>query len=356
MAAHGYMVFLVRSHPKGRPRELTPLDSIGESGEDLAELLHVSLRHLGEDYHAEEKTSEGFRLKELQPKDFDKNRRDLWVKINKGPQGAAGEAYHLDTGDTIETTERQALLSGLRAYFMIPKNSVFGLLFVERVGRRHLRNVLLEKAVTPSSIAADCIVRLEGFAESADWRRELSGKKAIRVTEVLHRTSSADDQTTMDDAIIRVTTEGAAVSAAGGAILDLVERRAAEREGSLRLARLLAPLLRAKRAAKEHHKVSFTAEDANELKELEEALDAARAGVADKDLASALGELIPVDRESVEHRRFDVAVGEERVERTFSVERDSIPQFVYETKPGLPDAVLKKAWAAHAERIFKLLN
>src|SRR4051794_35747512 len=120
MATFGYLVYVVRANPPHRSKELYRMSSVGESGEDILDVAHDHLRALGPGYHREERESEGFRVKAL-----DRQGRTLSVTINKGPEGATGETYDLDTQESRATTERQALLSGLRAMFVLPQDSYY---------------------------------------------------------------------------------------------------------------------------------------------------------------------------------------------------------------------------------------
>jgi hypothetical protein len=118
-------------------RNLQRLSALGDADDDLLALLEDKLAQLGTKYVREEKSAEGYRIKSLK-----RRGRTLSVLINKGPQGSGGEAYNVETDESIETTTAQALLSGLRGMFVIPVDSYFGLMFVERIGVRHLREVM----------------------------------------------------------------------------------------------------------------------------------------------------------------------------------------------------------------------
>lgn len=130
--------------PAHATRELQRLSAAGDNEDDLLTLIKDNLDALGEQYHRLPKAAEGYRVKLVESRG-----RALFVKLNKGPEGSPGETYDIDTEESIETTERQAQLSGLRGLFVIPKDSYYGLLFVERVGIRHLKEVLTDVGVPP---------------------------------------------------------------------------------------------------------------------------------------------------------------------------------------------------------------
>jgi hypothetical protein len=344
MAAFGYLIYLLRVNQPHRAKELQRLSAAGDNDDDLLDLIQNNLVALGPGYQREPKTAEGYRVKLV-----DRRGRSLFVRLNKGPEGAPGETYNVETEESIETTEKQAQLSGLRALFVIPKDSYYGLLFVERVGVRHLKEVMANVAIRPAGQQSGVVTRIESFAEAKDWAAELAGKQALRMSELLEVTSTAQDASTPDDTTVRVITEGGLLKQASGKIKEKITERLEAREGRLDALARASDLARKRAATKD----AFTVQDEAELQALTESIAAMNKPLpVDEDLQGTLSGLVPVDRSMLKHKRFDVSLGTERAERTFVIESDAVPQFVYELGGRLTDAGLRDAWTAHAESIL----
>lgn len=351
MASTGYQIFLLRASVYGRPRELQRLSSVGDEGIDLSPAFGQAIAMLGDAYHSDNASAEGYRLKQYEETD-----RSHFFRINKGPIGSRGEAYDIETGESIETTERQALLSGLRGWVTIPEDSFYGFLFVERIGRRHLRDLFHEVAIKPVAQTSGAILRLESFAPAASWRSELANMEALRVSEVLHATDSGEDLSTANDSVIRIVAEGARVKKASdaviGAILNRVDRREADFRMMARASRMLE-----RRRAQGNVDASFGIQDLEEYEALVAEVEHGAMDASSK-LEEALQDVLPAIQESgLQRKRIDVSVGpEDRVKRTFSVERDTIPAFVFETAGILQDRALRETWEHHATELFRLLG
>jgi hypothetical protein len=345
MAAFGYLVYLVRASVPFRPKELQRLSAVGDDDEDVLDLLEQAFSELGQGYHALPRSAEGFRVREAA-----RASRELWTRVNRGPQGSRGEAYDLDTAMSVETTERQALLSGLRAMFVVPRDSYLGLLFVERIGARHLKELLARTVLEAVTTSSGVLMRLEAYAEAEDWQRELAGSELIRVSELLHSSHGAEDRSSPEDKVVRVVTEGSAVRAAGGVVKELLATRFGARQERLRAQNDLALLAERRRA----RQADFTVQDEAEYQRLSEVLAAgARAGSVGEALQQALEGLVPVERSGLDHKRFDVAVAEDGAsERSFVVESNAVPQFVYPLGGLLADGDLRDSWRAHAATIL----
>lgn len=349
MATYGYLVFLVRVSVPFRPKELQRLSAVGDDGADLLDLLGQAFDGLGPGYHPMPRSAEGFRVRETTT-----SGRSLWVRVNRGPQGPRGETYDLDTALSTDTTERQALLSGLRVMFVLPKDSYYGLLFVERIGARHLRDLLAGTVLEAVTQASGVLVRLEAYAEAEDWQRELAGSDLLRVSELLHSADGSEDASTPQDRVVRIVTEGSAVRAAGRAVKDLLAARFGtrrERVGAQADIALLAERRRAREA-------DFTVQDEAEYQRLTAMLaEGQRPGSVEEALQRTLTGLVPVDREGLDHKKFDVALGDgSSGERNFVVESNAVPQFVYVLGDLLPDAALRDAWRQHATTILRNLG
>lgn len=351
MAAHGYLVYLVRAGVPHRPRELYRLSKVGTGNGDAFKSIYTHLASLNDEFHSEDFSSEGFRVKELR-----KSKRTLWILMNKGPFGARGEAYDTETGDSIPTKETQALLSGLRAMFFLPKDSFYGLLFVEKIGRRHLKEVLWRTCVRPVGVDLSTVMRLEGYAEDTDWRTELSGKQALRISEVLVPKSSADDASTVDDTVITVAAEGSKIGKATNAIMSKILDRVIAHHEKVRQIGELSELAEGKRAAKGVVGDGFSVQDEAEYQAMLDALKNDPTSAADARLTKDLKKYVPVNRKKTEHKSFSVVLGDDHAERTFAIERDAVPQFVYETGKRLDDTNLEALWRTRANSILQSLG
>ncbi len=346
MAAFGYLIYLLRVNQPMRPRELQRLSAAGDNEDDLLTLIKDNLDALGEQYHRLPKAAEGYRVKLVESRG-----RALFVKLNKGPEGSPGETYDIDTEESIETTERQAQLSGLRGLFVIPKDSYYGLLFVERVGIRHLKEVLTDVAIRPGGQRAGVVTRVESFAEAKDWEAEFADQQALRISELLEVTDSSSDASTPTDTLVRVSAEGGQVRRATELIKAQIRRRLAAREQRLDVLAQASALAERRRTASRD---AFTVQDEQEFKRLTDEIAAMdRPAPVDDDLQQTLSSVLPVERQHAQHKRFDVGLGTDRAERTFTIESDAVPQFVYELGGRRVDTALRDSWIAHAETILK---
>jgi hypothetical protein len=348
MAAHGYLVHLIRAGYNRRPEQLYRLNATGQSEEDLLDLLTYHVRGLGPGYHAVDKNAEGFRIKECAVRG-----RTLWVKINRGPAGAPGETYDLDTDQSIDTTERQAQLSGLRALFVVPKDSYFGLLFVERVGRRNLKDLLHDIAIRPTASSAGAVLRLEAFAEIKDWERELALYQVLRVSESLVKRDSGEDASTAEDTLIKVTAEGGRLHRLGDGLKNAFTARVRRRDDRLDAMSDVSRLAERRREAEADGVAFQDEEEYQAMVQLVRDLNVAESREHDEELIDLVDDVLEIDREDLEHQRFEVSLGNERPQRNIVVEANSIPQFVYELGGRLTDGALRNAWVDHAGSILK---
>ncbi|SDQ03752.1 hypothetical protein SAMN04489742_0165 [Arthrobacter crystallopoietes] len=361
MATFGYLVYLIRANAPRRSRALYRLNSCGPGSHDLLDVVHKQVVELGEEYHSDEKSADGYRVREV-----DRSGRCLWLRINKGPEGGRGETYDTETGISVDTNERTALLSGLRGQIFVPENSYFGLLFVERVGLRNLKELIYTNVVKPSAHYSEAVVRVEAFAESEDWRRELQSQQALRVSEILYSAEGGDDASTPQDTVVRVVTEGPGLRRASQGIKTLITDRLTRRDKKLEALARIAPVENRRKIVDADNSVNghtvykkapksvFTVQDEAEYQTLVMELnELEKAETSDKDLKAALETVSPVNREYLKTKRFEVGIGNERPEKTFVLEGDSMPQFVYETGARLGDLQLRNLWETHATRILR---
>lgn len=349
--AFGYLVYLVRVSVTRRPRSVERVSHCGADGLDLLDLVTEAFDAMGSGYRSESRTAEGFRRKE-----FRTSGRSVWVKIYKGPAGIEGETYDMDTQESVPTGERQALLSGLRAMMILPSDSYYGILFVERIGRRHLKELIDNWVLKPSMFRLrESIIRLEGFAEASDWQLVLAEKQVLQVSELL-KSAPGDDASTAEDKTVKVTITGGTLRGLTERFKEMVIDRVTRRNDRAQLVTESARL-EAKRLATEQREAAndaFTVEDKQRL-ELIAARLAELDSHTDRSIADLINDLNPVENaaeQGLEHSSYEVSVGTRRPERVFSVERDSMPQFVYETGRRLSDSELWAAWVSHAETIL----
>lgn len=349
MAAYGYLVYLLRASVPFRPKELQRLSELGDNGDDLVDVIERAFSALGSGYHPIAKSAEGFRVREV-----DRSAREVWARVNRGPQGPRGETYDLDTLQSVDTTERQALLSGLRALFVVPKDSYWGLLFVERIGGRHLKDLLERTVLEATTTSTGALIRVENFAEAEDWQGELAGTTLVRVSELLHAADGSEDASTPRDRVVRVVTEGASLRLASEAVRGLLLDRLGGRTARLATQADLALLAERRRVRNS----DFTVQDEEEFQRLSTLLsDSQRPQTVDAALQRTLEALVPVNREGLDHKRYDVALESARGdERNFVLESNAIPQFVYPLGSLLPDVDLRTVWQTHANTIFNNLG
>lgn len=337
---------MIRANTPRRPRELQRLSSLGDASVDFLPAVQNQLMKYGLGYHREAKDSEGFRMKTVESKGI-----RLFLKVNKGPEGSPGETYDLDTNESIETHERQALLSGLRAMFVVPPNSYYGLLFVERAGRRNLKGLIQDRVITQLAVLSQTVIRVESFAESSDWERLLEHDQTFRVSQLLKITSSADDASTPEDSVVKLILEGQGARRLGARLKNLIPRRQREREERLDQWARLAELRQLRVAAS---KDGVTFQNEAEYQDLAALVTASRGSLGDDELHETLTAAMPVTPQpELTHRRWDVTTGDRKPERTFVVESDTLPQFVYELGERLTDGDLRNTWLDHAEQILK---
>ena len=366
MAAHGYLAYLVRVSPPHRTRNLQRLSAMGVPAKDLLIELRAELRTLGATFYKNPSKAEGFRLHSS-----DNHGRSTFIRLRRGPVGNPGETFDVDSGASSETGDNTALLSELRAAFFVPEDSYFGFLFVERNGGRHLKDLIYQRIIVPIAKRNTMIIRVEAFAETDDWKKELAGQQVLRVTEVLRKTDSAQDDSTVDDTIVKISAEGLGLTRMSQDIKDLLFNLLDRRRSRYLIEAGIAPLGARKKVLstvkkrdgstvermKDAPKSVFTVADAQELDALVAELERVKSGTGTAhDLRDQLEAALPVDRDGLESRRLEVGLGEERAEKTFVLETDSVPQLVYELQKRLLDIELQRTWEAHAERFLASLG
>lgn len=363
MPAYGYLAYLVRATHRSRPRDLQRLSAMGHENIDLIELFRNTLVDLGNGYYSKANKAEGFRINRTDP-----HGRSEFIRIRRGPEGNPGETYDTETGTSVETNDKTALLSELRAALFVPEDSYFGFLFVERVGGRHLKDLVYTHMLAPISQQLNMPLRVEAFGEIEDWRLELAPQKVLRVTEVLKHSDSAQDASTVDDTVVKVTAEGSALRSMTDPIKDRVLDVLARRNRKYRLLADIAPYENRRRVwgqiggknPREGYKASpkkfFTVADHDELEALKLQLESLDETSESGALLDELQQVLPIDREDYKSQRVEVALGNEQPEKTFVVESDSVPQLVYPLGGRLGDLQLQRTWEAQAERFLATLG
>lgn len=365
MVAYGYLAYLIRVAPPHRERSLETLSAIGSANVDLLEEVQRELTGLGSGFHRNPVLAEGFRKRA-----HSRRGRSIHLWVRRGPVGSLGETFDTESETSTETGLATALLSELRASFYIPKGSYYGFLFVERVGGRHLKDLLVQRIIKPISLTHQVNVRVEGFALSDDWRRELNTKQVLRVTELLQPRDSAHDASTLDELQVRVAVEGAGLSRRGedikSMIFDVLDRRHRKYRELARIAplerrRTVWREIQKRDGAVEHGwrrapKSAFTAADEQEWRAISDEISALDTDSVSDELRQDLQSVLPVDRGEYESRRLEVSFGDERPERSFVIAGDRVPQFVYEFGERLVDAQLLAAWDATAAQFLSTLG
>lgn len=366
MAAYGYLAYLVRVSPPHRTRNLQRLSAIGSPPKDLLNEVNEELKSIGAKFHKNPSKAEGFRLHS-----HDSHGRSTFIRLRRGPVGNPGETFDVDSGKSNETGDNTALLSELRAALFVPEDSYFGFLFVERNGGRHLKDLIYQRVIVPIAKRNKMVIRVEAFAETEDWKKELAGQQVLRVTEVLRKKDSAQDDSTVDDTLVRVSAEGSRLRSMSQNIKEQVLSVLDRRHDRYVLESSIAPLEARRKILgtvkkrdgsevermKNAPKSIFTVADANELDSLIAELDSIKSdNVTAGNVREELEAVLPVQRDGYESRRLEVGLGEERAEKTFVLEADSVPQLVYPLLKRLLDIELQRTWEAHAETFLAGLD
>lgn len=350
MATYGYLTYLLRAGRSRRPESLYPLTRAGHTELDLLDVFEDQLRGLGPSYHPVTKKAEGFRIRRVE-----RRGRTLWVRINRGPAGSPGETYDLDTEQSVDTTDRQAQLNELRALFVVPERTFFGLLFVERIGVRNLKDTLNDIVIRPAATTAGSVLRVESFAEVDDWERELRTLPVLRVSEMLEKRSIEEDDSTVSDTLLTIGAQGSGLQRVGDRLKRLFTDRVERRDDRMEAMRELSELVERRLAVSPDSAVAFIDDtEYQDALSVVQGLNEAEHDADDSELVEAVDEVIPIDREQYEHRRFEVTLGERRPQRNIVVESASIPQFVYELGGRLTDSALRQAWVDHAVRFYAM--
>jgi hypothetical protein len=346
MVAFGYYVHLVRAAKLFNPAQLYRLNEAGDAGDDILTVIHDQIGYLGAGYHSQAGTSEGFRVRENAPYG-----RTLWLKVNRGPEGVPGETYDRDNNVSTDTTERIALLSGIRAMLALPVDSYLGLLFCEKVGTRHLKDLVREAGTQPAAAATGAHITLESFAELRDWQREIAPLTAIRISETLAVRDSGDDASTKKSTTVNVIAEGGLVERATERVKGIFLDRVGRRDERLEILKHSSQLGERRRQA-EADGVAFQ-EEAEYQADLRQLRALNVADEYEPELGSLVSQVVPIDRDAAEHKGFSVDLGPERgPSRNIAIEGNRIPLFKYELAARLSDGALRNTWTAHAERIF----
>jgi len=349
MATWGYNVYLIRLNTSHRTRVLHRLSAFGESkDQDLLQGACTAAASILGAWRPLKKSTEGFRVREV-----DVRGRIAFIKANRGIHGVQGEAYKIDTGESVDHDEKTALLSGLRCMLAIPEDAYYGLLFVERVAGRHLKEIVKEFLFVPAIAMHDVVIHVDPFAQDKDWDLLLAGKEALEIREYLEVRDSGEDASTPPSAI-KVIVDGPRVASLTQTLREAVIGRSARYLEHLDLLARSAELQELKALGSGG---GFTVQRADELKETEDLIKEYRrsqAGLA-KETQDQLDDVVPVQVEAgqtVVKQRYDVAVGADRPERVFSLERETLPTFTFELGSHLTDAGLREFWVAHAEEIL----
>ncbi|TFC49062.1 hypothetical protein E3O47_12410 [Cryobacterium sp. TMT2-17-1] len=306
MVAYGYLAYLIRIAPPNRPRYLQRLSEFGPDQLDLLTEVDRELKMLGDAFYRNDGMAEGYRLKS-----HNRRGRSISLKMRRGPVGNPGEMLDVESLESVEAGRTKALLSEFRASFYIPRDSYYGFLFVERIGGRHLKDLLYHLIAKKIGLRTSMGVRMEGFALTDDWRKELAGKQVLRVTEVLAPSDSAHDPSTVEDLTVRVSVEGAGLTTRDGdlkeRIFELLERKQEELRQLVRI----APLEARRKVIGETHRRdgtvirelkkaprdAFTVADEEEWRKLVDEIEVLHHGPSSADLEADLQAVLPVDRD-----------------------------------------------------------
>lgn len=326
--------------------QLHRLSNFGEARNlDLHVLSKSSLENIKDKYFGDKHGSEGYRIRHIEERG-----RTLFVKVNKGPQNTGGEAYDPTTGEGFEISPRSAMLGRMRAMLALPKDSYYGLLFAERQGNRNLKEIIRNQALYPNAIVNDTTIHIDNFAEYSDWQKLLKDQKALSLTEYLEIRDSTHDSSTASTPI-KLIAEGPRINRITKGVLGAITARAKRNEEYFDTLSAAADLSEEKARKGKAFSVSDNEELAKQRAHLKTLRDSPELS---EEITRQLRDAIPIEiGEKIEHKSYQVVTGEEKPERTFNVDRNTMPQFVYETQGIFPDNKLLDLWVAHAEIIFR---
>lgn len=277
MAKNGYVIFLVTANVRGRRKETRPLDDLGGNGESL---VHAAAEV------AEHRKGEGIRRIDRYEQAHEitgwwGQGGGLLIEAGAGPFGTPGRAVDVDNGLVTPYSERHALVTDLRAYLAVAPQGHIGALVVERRSARHLKDVVQKAILGPVAVKYGLTVNVDPHVDRKAWEHYIGNAQAYGVTAVWRSKKREDylPETSSYPELKMTATHGMAQRIGNRVMGTLASKARGEPDR--------APIV--------------------------------------------IRELTPPDRDDYEPARIEVAVDDDGTRRTVVIEREELPQWVYET-------------------------
>ncbi|MBB2915474.1 hypothetical protein FHS43_006795 [Streptosporangium becharense] len=313
MAKAGYVVYEVTARVLRRKDEPRPLDDLNGNGVDTLHGVGMILKTLADESspQADDRYEQAFDIQ-----DFHRSGRTLKIWGSAGPYGATGNLTNVDSGNRRRYGNRDATMVDLRAMLIIPAGERMGLLFCERRGARHLKNIIerhvLKVIGNRHSVRFDVLP----FVDPKAWKKFLDSAQTYEISYVYRSTRLEDlapERRSAGD--LRMTVSGGVARRVGKSFRSILSQMA----------------------------------------EKHEEVEDDHSGVVIQEFPRP-AELRPRDEEHFDHERIEMQVGNDGAKRTIVIERERLPQFIYELEKDLADDALWEHFQDHADKILSDLG
>lgn len=288
MAKNGYVVFVVSCYVRGQRDRARPLSDLDGNG---ASLLHA-VAEVAEHYVGLGIQTQGRFEQAYEVKSWSGRGGLLMLQVGAGPYGTEGDAVHVETRHRASYSDKHALLVDLWAALAVAPDAMYAVLVCERRGARHLKNVIESTFLAPVGRRFGLTFHVDAHVDLPAWQRFLTSAQAYSVTAVWRSSRLEDYQPD----------------------------------------------------TKKMPELKFTATGGVAARQFDRVVGALRDKVGGrKPGALNLRDLSPRDSEGYQQQRIEVVVGDATTRRTVVIEREELPQWVYETQGARPSSL-----AAHA--------
>ncbi|GGL42248.1 hypothetical protein [Planomonospora parontospora] len=313
MAKVGYVVYEVTAHVLRRKDEYRPLDDLDGNGADTLQDTEAILKALSDELspQIEERYEQAFDVQ-----GFHRSGRAITIQGSAGPYGTAGNLTNVDSGDRRRYGARDATMIDLRAMLIIPTGERVGLLFCERKGARHLKNIIERHVLKKIGVQQNVRFDVLPFVDPKAWEKFLDSAQTYEISYIYRSTRLEDlapERRSAGD--LRMTVTGGVARRIGRAFRSVLSQMTEGRD----------------RAADGH------------------------SGVVVREVPHP-AELTPRDEEHFDHERVEMQVGHDNTKRTIVIERGQLPQFIYELEKDLVDDALWGRFRDHAANILSDLG
>ncbi|MDH2429681.1 hypothetical protein [Sphaerisporangium sp. TRM90804] len=313
VAKVGYVIYEVTAHTLRRKDDARPLDDLNGNGADTLHEAEVILKTLSDELNpqADERNEQAFDIR-----GFDRSGRTLTIRGSAGPYGSAGNLTNVDSGNTRRYGARDATMIDLRAMLIMPAGERIGLLFCERRGARHLKNVVDRHVLRVIGTRRNVRFNVFPFVDPKAWQKFLDTAETYEISYIYRSTRIEDlapERRSAGD--LRMTVTGGVARRVGKSFRMILTQMAEKREG----------------------------------------VNGSHSGVLIHDVPRP-AELRPRDEEHFDHERVEMQVGRDNTKRTIVIERGQLPQFIYELDKDLPDDAMWEQFLDHAAEILSDLG